>query len=205
MQAYWLNSKYLSGSAYYNPTNGNSASDDGHKYKGRGLLHLTWKNNYRRASNGLNDAYGAGTYDLVNDFISVSENPIVAARTAAWYWKNGSAWGNLNSIVDRVNYSDQINFEATIRGVRGGGDPPRVATWNSIRNTIYGPNSYGNMGKVLSALGITAIPTKRYHAQFGVSLNKMVLQRCPAVILAEAGKLAHETASAPLYADNGIV
>jgi hypothetical protein len=30
-------------------------------------------------------------------------------------------------------------------------------------------------------------------------------QRCPAVILAEAGKLAHETASAPLYADNGIV
>jgi len=32
-----------------------------------------------------------------------------------------------------------------------------------------------------------------------------VKQRCPAVILAEAGKLAHETASAPLYADNGIV
>ena len=30
-------------------------------------------------------------------------------------------------------------------------------------------------------------------------------QRCPAVIQAEAGKLAHETASAPLYADNGIV
>jgi acyl carrier protein len=30
-------------------------------------------------------------------------------------------------------------------------------------------------------------------------------QRCPAVILAEAGKLAHETASAPLYADNGVV
>jgi hypothetical protein len=31
------------------------------------------------------------------------------------------------------------------------------------------------------------------------------MQRCPAVIQAEAGKLAHETASAPLYADNGIV
>jgi hypothetical protein len=36
-------------------------------------------------------------------------------------------------------------------------------------------------------------------------LSKVSPQRCPAVIQAEAGKLAHETASAPLYADNGIV
>jgi hypothetical protein len=38
----------------------------------------------------------------------------------------------------------------------------------------------------------------------GVALYE-IAQRCPAVILAEAGKLAHETASAPLYADNGVV
>ena len=49
---------------------------------------------------------------------------------------------------------------------------------------------------------LTHLPNRRL---FNDRLDFTMAQRCPAVILAEAGKLAHETASAPLYADNGIV
>ncbi|WP_052679260.1 hypothetical protein [Stutzerimonas stutzeri] len=33
--------------------NGNILSGDGYKYRGRGLVHLTWKNNYRKAEEHL--------------------------------------------------------------------------------------------------------------------------------------------------------
>jgi membrane-associated protease RseP (regulator of RpoE activity) len=50
-----------------------------------------------------------------------------------------------------------------------------------------------------------AVPGFIFEEIIGVITAEEIFQRCPAVIQAEAGKLAHETASAPLYADNGIV
>lgn len=71
---------------------GNQASDDGWRYRGRGLIQLTGRDNYARAA----DALGA-------DFIATPElvaTPQWAALTAAWFWsRNG-----LNALADREDH-----------------------------------------------------------------------------------------------------
>ncbi|EXI89917.1 MAG: putative chitinase [Candidatus Accumulibacter regalis] len=162
--------------AYFSPANGNTETDDGHKYKGRGLLQLTWKNNYRRATVGLNLVYGPETYDLITNFQSVTTNSVVAARTAAWFWHSGSSRGNLNSIVDRSETTDERNFQSTVLGIRAGEDPQRLGIWRSINDVIYEENSFGNMGKVLEAIGIPTEKKTGYNTQFGISLRKKEIQ-----------------------------
>jgi putative chitinase len=58
--------------------NGNEASGDGYKYRGGGLMHLTFKANYQKASDALGVDYVAQP-ELVRQ-------PIDAALTAAWFW-----------------------------------------------------------------------------------------------------------------------
>jgi putative chitinase len=69
--------------------NGPEASGDGWKYRGRGLIQLTGKDNYRLASDSLG-------VDLVANPDAVTQ-PDMAALTAAWFWnKHG-----LNALADR--------------------------------------------------------------------------------------------------------
>jgi putative chitinase len=80
--------------------NGPEASGDGWKYRGRGLIQLTGKDNYRAAS----DALGV---DLVANPDSVTR-PEMAALTAAWFWSKNK----LNDLADRgdtVAISKRIN------------------------------------------------------------------------------------------------
>jgi predicted chitinase len=58
---------------------GNTEKGDGAKYKGRGLIQLTGKDNYAAASKDLG-------IDLVNH-PELAESPEVAAKTAVWFWK----------------------------------------------------------------------------------------------------------------------
>ena len=59
---------------------GNTEVGDGERYKGRGFIQLTGRDNYRRAGQALN--------------LPLEANPALAARTdvaaqiAVWYWKN---------------------------------------------------------------------------------------------------------------------
>ncbi len=68
---------------------GNIHPDDGYKYRGRGYIQLTGRENYTKAGAALN-------LDLVNnpDLAATHKN---AARIAAWYW----ASKGINEIVDR--------------------------------------------------------------------------------------------------------
>ena len=68
--------------------NGDTASGDGWKYRGRGLFQLTGRANYMAAGDALGTDYKANP-DLVAE-------PPDAAFTAAWYW----AVGNLNAMAD---------------------------------------------------------------------------------------------------------
>jgi putative chitinase len=82
--------EYASGAAYEGRRDlGNTHKGDGRKYKGRGLIQLTGRSNYRAASDEF-------TTDFVADPDLVGVFPW-AALVSAWWWKNH----DLNRIADR--------------------------------------------------------------------------------------------------------
>lgn len=82
--------------------NGSENSGDGWKYRGRGLIQLTGKNNYRAFARWVNDERIVDEPDLV-----ASE---YAVHSAVFYWDRH----NLNRLADR----DDI--EALTRRINGG-------------------------------------------------------------------------------------
>ncbi len=87
------NQKMIANIAYANKNgNGNAASGDGWKYRGRGLIQLTTKGNYI--------AYKKySSHDVVNNPDLLLRIDI-AIDCAAWYWVYGTSSGNLNKYAD---------------------------------------------------------------------------------------------------------
>ena len=79
---------------------GNDEPGDGYKYRGRGYIQLTGKENYEKAGEALG-------LDLKNHPELASE-PRNASRIATWYW------------TDRVPDAAQENVKAATRAVNGG-------------------------------------------------------------------------------------
>jgi putative chitinase len=82
--------------------NGHEQSGDGWKYRGRGLIQLTGKNNYRTASFALSDS----------DFLLTNPDkvllPDVAATTAAWFW-NANGLNELADAGDTEKVTRRVN------------------------------------------------------------------------------------------------
>lgn len=81
--------------------NGDECSGDGWKYRGRGFIQLTGKNNYKALSNDTGIDYVSNPDLLLNE--------ADAMIAALWYWKKN----NLNSYTDKGDIdgvSDIINF-----------------------------------------------------------------------------------------------
>jgi putative chitinase len=74
--------------------NANEELGDGWKFRGRGLIMLTGYDNYYDCSL---DLYGDATI-LVDDPDLVAKDPIVAIKTALWFWKKNGLQ-NLDDIV----------------------------------------------------------------------------------------------------------
>lgn len=92
---------------------GNTEPGDGFKYRGRGLIQLTGRANYARASAAL-----------ATDFVSQPDlvaEPEYAVRTAMWFWQSRG----LNELADSGH------FEKITRIINGGlnGQPERVALY----------------------------------------------------------------------------
>ena len=83
--------------------NGDEASGDGWRYRGRGIFQITGKDNYRIASIAL---FGDSVL-LVEDPDLVAEVK-VAAMTAAWYWRDNyinrfADLGDFDGCCDMIN------------------------------------------------------------------------------------------------------
>ena len=79
---------------------GNTAPGDGWKYRGRGLIQITGKNNYRACGEAL-------SLDLIAQ-PELLEKPQHACMSAAWFWAtNGlntpADAGNFDAITQRIN------------------------------------------------------------------------------------------------------
>lgn len=91
-----------SGAAYEGRKDlGNTEPGDGVRFKGRGLIQITGRANYKKCG----DALG---YDLIAN-PQLLESPILACRSAAWFWRaNG-----LNELADT---GDQTRVTRRING-----------------------------------------------------------------------------------------
>jgi len=107
--------------------NGNTASGDGWRYRGRGLFQLTTKDNYRFAGQALVLPL-AEKPDLVTA-------PEVAALTAAQFWQRLG----LNALADhQVGDNDEKDFEKISIKINGGkvGLTERKKYWQLARKTL---------------------------------------------------------------------
>lgn len=99
---------------------GNTEPGDGFKFKGRGLIQTTGRNNYQRTG----DALGV---DLVADPTLLAQ-PELAARSAAWFWKEHG----LNELAD---VGDFMRVTRKINGGTNGMDD-RLVLWTSAKEVL---------------------------------------------------------------------
>jgi putative chitinase len=110
-----------SGAAYENRDDlGNTEPGDGRRFKGRGLIQVTGRTNYRACGIALG-------VDLLADPTQLAR-PDLAARSAGWFWKaNG-----LN------RYADVDHFGSLTKRVNGGynGLDDRIVIWLAARRVL---------------------------------------------------------------------
>ncbi|HEX8545418.1 MAG TPA: hypothetical protein VF691_00575 [Cytophagaceae bacterium] len=71
-----------------------TAAGDGPRYKGKGLLQLTWKGNYE-------DYKSYTGIDYVGHPEKLADNIDTAADVSGWFWRKKSSWGDLNPKAER--------------------------------------------------------------------------------------------------------
>lgn len=96
--------------------NGNTVIGDGPKYKGRGLIQLTWKKNYQHFSE-----YSG--VDCVNNSDLIASVMSNAIKASCWFWRNNggvhkkyNAKGDINILID----NEKNNVELVTLAVNGG-------------------------------------------------------------------------------------
>ncbi|MFG8288001.1 glycoside hydrolase family 19 protein [Pseudomonas aeruginosa] len=100
--------------------NGDEVSGDGWRFRGRGLLQITGRSNYRAA--------GAGLGQPLEHEPELLKQPAFAALSAAWWWSTHG----LNELADRGE------FAAITRRINGGliGQAERMALWERAKKVL---------------------------------------------------------------------
>lgn len=112
--------------------NGDTESGDGWKYRGRGLIQLTGKSNYEKATNEMY------ALPLGVDFVDEPDllaTPEYAAQSAAWFWE---AHG-LNALSDQLGGVDDADvFKQITKRINGGynGLEERTALYERAKTVI---------------------------------------------------------------------
>jgi len=110
-------SELATGQAYEGRTDlGNTQPGDGKKFKGRGLVQLTGRNNYKKAGDFFKRDYLSNTTVVAADNETHRKGAASAEQiqntilTSVRYWLKGSAWGNLNDYADKMNIKKPMNL-----------------------------------------------------------------------------------------------
>ena len=106
--------------------NGDEASGDGWRYRGRGLIQTTGRSNYRATGVALTQPLEAQPELL--------RTPGMAALSAAWFWKSHG----LNELADVGGAGDDEDFETISIRINGGraGLDSRKAYWEAAKDAI---------------------------------------------------------------------
>jgi predicted chitinase len=123
---YARNPEKIANNVYANRIgNGDEASGDGWKYRGRGLKQLTGRANYREA--------GAALGLPLEEQPELLEQPQFAALSAAWFWQSKG----LNELADGAA-ADPKKFEEITFKINGGyiGLAERKAFWETAKKTL---------------------------------------------------------------------
>lgn len=102
--------------------NGPYESGDGWKYRGRGLIQLTFKSNYEAFAHSINKS--------LDEIIVYIETPAGAIESACWFWKSN----NLNVLADKAD------MELITKRINGGtiGLEDRLARFFVALSTLKG-------------------------------------------------------------------
>src|SRR6185295_17711069 len=115
-----------SGGAYEGRTDlGNTETGDGRKFKGRGLIQITGRGNYKALSKefGVDFVKNPELLGGKNLGVSTSDQIRYSVLSAGWFWNQK----NLNSFADKIDLSKPIdegenynNFKQITRKINGG-------------------------------------------------------------------------------------
>ncbi len=105
--------------------NGNTASGDGYRYRGRGGFHLTFRDNYRKCSTDL-----FGDQRLVTNPDQVASDLNMGIRTAIWFW----AENNLGSHC--VGPNDGLTAVTTLVNGSAATVPERLVYYNKVLKAV---------------------------------------------------------------------
>lgn len=114
--------------------NGDVQSDDGYRFRGRGIIQLTGRSNYLAASTALKAELAPGA-DLVAQ-PDLLADPKYACLSAAWFWQSRG----LNELADdRTDDNDLEDFTEITRRVNGGttGVNDRFALYKQVLAALH--------------------------------------------------------------------
>jgi putative chitinase len=127
-QAYADNPEKLANKIYASRLgNGDEASGDGWRYRGRGLIQMTGRANYERCARALSLGLLAQP--------DVLATPEGAARSAAWYWSEAK----LNELADNKADKNALeDFTTITKRINGGtiGLEARVEHWVKAKKLL---------------------------------------------------------------------
>ncbi|MDQ0549399.1 hypothetical protein ACKVM9_003860 [Pantoea agglomerans] len=115
--------------------NGNTAQGDGFKYRGRGCVHLTWKNNYKKAQDKF-DVNFVDSPDLAGDFK-------YAVPIMIWGMEEGMFSGKkLNGYIN----AGEINYVGSRYIINGQDQAPMIASYAKRFEAILEQTSSASKG-----------------------------------------------------------
>lgn len=115
-----------SGAAYEGSKNlGNTQPGDGMRFKGRGLIQITGRSNYKSLSDalGIDFIKNPSLLGGKNVKVCTADQLKNAALSAGWYWNSR----NLNTLADKIDIKRTVdtgtnleNFKAITKKINGG-------------------------------------------------------------------------------------